>query len=134
MAALCLLNIDAGRGNVGQKQAAVGVTPTTASSLELDAAQRVVDLAANGGLEHAYHVVGPDFPSAASALQAVGAEDLAATLHAFIKMCGEVVPDSADEREGRLRRISARKSSKLSEHFDQGASRVQQLLDNAQPT
>jgi len=134
IAALCLLNIDAGRGNVSGKPTAVHVTPPVASNLELDAAQRVVDLEANGGLEHAYHVAGPDFRPAADALQALGAEDLAATLRAFIKMCGDPPPDSADEREARLRRTSARKSSMLSKRFDQGASRVQQLLDNAQPT
>jgi hypothetical protein len=133
IAALCLMNIDAGRGNVSGKPAAANITPPVASNLELDAAQRVVDLQHNGGLEHAYHVAGPDFRPAASALQALGAEDLAATLHAFVKMCGDPPPESSDEREARLRRTSTRESSILSKRFDQGASRVQQLLDDAQP-
>jgi hypothetical protein len=79
IAALCLLNIDAGRGNVSAKPTAVHVTPPVASNLELDAAQRVANLEANGGLEHAYHVAGPDFRPAAAALRSGASSGASAT-------------------------------------------------------
>lgn len=70
-AALCLLNLDQPQPTAQAAPPVVGKA-SVASDL-LDAAERVYNLAMNGGLDHAYEAAGDHFPSAAEACDAIGA-------------------------------------------------------------
>jgi hypothetical protein len=83
-AALCLLNIDHPNPPVKATPPTVSKVPV-ASGL-LDAAERVHSLTMNGGIDHAYEVVGEQFAAAAEALDAIGAGEGARVLREVLAL------------------------------------------------
>jgi len=74
-------------------------------STDLDAAERVYNLAMNGGIDHAWDVAAKDFPHAASALGAAGALEAARAVEEgahLLKELGESLPDA-----GTLKQLDA---------------------------
>lgn len=71
-AALCLFNLDIPRPQSPPAPTPTVSTAPVASSL-LDAAERVYNLAMNGGIDHAYEAAGDQFAAAAEACEAIGA-------------------------------------------------------------
>lgn len=87
-AALCLLNLDHPRPTVMVTDPKMSHT-AVASEL-LDAAERVYNLAMNGGIDHAYEVAGEQFPAAAEACDAVGAHEQADVLREVVALVAGV--------------------------------------------
>lgn len=76
-AALSLLNLNRRSGNERVKPTIKPELSQSVPSSWLDAAERVYNLAMNGGLEHAFDLAEVDFSDACLALDAVGAADAA---------------------------------------------------------
>ena len=73
-------------------------SPST--TLRLDAAFSVNSLVMNGGLDHAFGVVGDTFPSAAEGFRQVGRSDIADLLDAVVGyVAPRGIPDSPEARE-----------------------------------
>jgi hypothetical protein len=85
-AALCLLNLERPKPTAQVGRPTVSKTPV-ASGL-LDAAERIYNLAMNGGIDHAYEAAGDQFPAAAEACDAVGAGAEADALRGVMALLG----------------------------------------------
>lgn len=83
-AALCLINLDRPRPVTRTPSPAVSQRPV--SGALLDAAERVYNLAMNGGIDHAYELAGEQFLTAAEACDAIGATDEATVLRATLAL------------------------------------------------
>jgi hypothetical protein len=76
------------------------------SRAQLDSAERLYGLAMNGGLEHAFDVAKEDFSEACAALDAVGANDAAASFRrAFELLSGD---DERSSIEGAINALDTR--------------------------
>ena len=130
-AALCLMNIDDGRGNVSAGTEVSRSYSTGASASNLDALQRVHELACSGGLDHAFHRVGDEFPQAASGLEALGLGSAAEVLREFERLCPMSPGAAADRREAALAGADSVRVVELVAKYDVIAGRVQALIDGA---
>ena len=101
-AALCLLNLDHPRPTAQTAPTMIGNTPV-ASAL-LDAAERVYNLAMNGGIEHAYEAVGDQFTAAAEGCDAIGAGEEASALRDVMAL---LAPSENGTRVGRAAALAA---------------------------
>jgi hypothetical protein len=97
-AALCLMNLDRGDTLELPSPAPPERRPALPSA-DLDAAETVYSLAMNGGIEHAYEAVGPQFPAAAAAFDAVGAPTAGQVLRDAVRLLGpDEIPDDRESR------------------------------------
>lgn len=105
-AALCLLKLDQGADNAFELPSPSTPEPGPAvPSADLDAAETVYSLAMNGGIEHAYEAVGPQFPAAAAAFDAVGAPRVGQLLRDAVRLLGP--DDIPADRESRAAALMA---------------------------
>jgi hypothetical protein len=98
-AALCLLNLDRGQHlDLSELPAVTEPGPAVPSS-DLDAAEAVHNVTMGSGLDRAYEFVGPQFPVAAAAFDALGAPEAAQVLRAAVRLFGsEDVPAGRQQR------------------------------------
>ena len=123
-AALCLLNVDVPRRSA--REAPEVSTAPVASEL-LDAAERVYNLAMNGGIDHAYEVVGEQFPAAADACDALGAHGEAVVLREVVALVGSL-DATRKGRAAALRALSPRKDREIQALYERFCAR-DDLLD-----
>jgi hypothetical protein len=103
-AALCLLD---GPGPLTKEPANPETQARTpVASALLDAGEQVYGLAMNGGLDHAYELVGDQFPAAAEAYDAVGAPAQASALRDVVLMF-DLGPEEQATRDGRAAAIGS---------------------------
>jgi hypothetical protein len=116
-AALCLLNLDNGDEVVLASPTSSAKAPGPAVlSADLDAAETVYSLAMNGGIEHAYEAVGPQFPAAASAFDAVGAKSAGRVLRDATRLLGPLdIPADRESREAAVMALAPDAEQQLAE-------------------
>lgn len=99
-AALCLLNLDHSRPVTRTTPPEVSERPVARALL--DAAEHVYDLAMNGGIDHAYELVGEQFPAAAEACEAIGATEEADVLREVLALFSGTKASTRDARAAAL--------------------------------
>lgn len=112
-AALCLLNLDSGKGPA-QGATPVAATEAPVASPLLDAAERVYNLAMNGGIDHAFETAGEQFLDAAQACDAVGAAEEASVLREVVALLSaEAAVDTRQVRAEALKGLNSEQDLRL---------------------
>lgn len=135
IAALCLFNLDQGKGNVAASPTTVSPQePVRVSNGLLDAAESVHALVMNGGLDHAFHLVGNQFSDAALCLVLLGDETAAEVLRAALTLFPtDVVASDPDTRNLALAALSLADVERM-EHLNANymdCAAVEEHLDSA---